>query len=496
MPGWTEIATGFEGQKWSNVIQYVRAVNERFNIDLRGYDWIPEPSVDDVTGQHETFYDEDAGSGGIGTPPDGLQQAVVGLIPRYVNREDYPGPTYEGEPNADFMPDGPDPVPCMYTIATFKEHTGLTGDGTGEPPDYGIWRRMPTWTATALSYDDGTDKTTVTSAGDTPFKAAHVGKNIEFTDADRGWFEITDYVSTSVVKVSGNCETIGTGSMRFSILPSDFDNYDDAAWWYGPCREDDVLGKHLFVDLQIALNHLTWARLATGFETGDTERGDADWAWQSKPYALSLAAAKDNAWAAKYSVAPPDHIILGDEADSEQEPKHDFGTQSCPSHPYDTLCPYCPIWPGYPFCVSKSCPLWPDCVTYPDCPLCDTYPLCPTAHGYAGARSRGKYTFTACDREKDIDWYVGFSTTVLIQGAPFDPPDEYFADGMDDGEGEGKLALIQQDTDVTSTGPKMDWYGTLDEPGTDPDADVTRGCGAETSFVIVKMDRPGGFEYY
>lgn len=415
MPGWTIIETGYEGQKWSVFVQHAKAINERLHLCWQwtgeGGWWqdvedVAVPGVDDVTGDAATIVE--------------LQEAVHAACVNFIDRSVFPGPTYDGMHEDDF-------VWLWYTIATFKTDTGLTGDG----PSDGMWRRIPTWTAPDLSYDEPTDKTTVTATFWHPFKAAHVGKNIEFSDANRGKFEITDYVSVSVVKVSGDC-TGGTGSVFFSILPSDFDDYDDAAWWYGPAQTNDVLGKHLFVDLQLALNHMTWVCGSTGGIPNirpvsakclvkDTDFG----------YGASIADAKADAWA---------HLEYEGESGWYGGRIHEYAWWDAPE----------------------------------------------TRFGYAGYRGQGVFYFTtASDQEKDIDWYINLHKN----------GDEYFPDGDDGGEGEEHFYHFD-DTVTSDQSPESQVHGSTNVPSGVPTQDVSRGYLTYELLVVVKMDHIGGFEYY
>ena len=201
------------------------------------------------------------------------QSLLETMAPAYCNSHDYPS-GYAGLESME-----------MYTITTLKVAAGLVTD----------WRRIPEWGPVSGTYDTGSGLTTLSSDAGV-FKDGHAGCGIIVGERV---LTIASVLSTTQVTVTGDCH----GSYRcFTILPQDWTNYSDPAYWYGAIQTGDLVGAWLLRDLQQVMLQMRWAPASpVGWLVPETEGVLIN---VSSDLSATVAAAEAQA-EARYAAATP-----------------------------------------------------------------------------------------------------------------------------------------------------------------------------------------------
>lgn len=208
-----------------------------------------------------------------------LQNAVLDLVPRYVDSYHHPD-GFEGEAD----------IP-LFDLATWREAAGL---------DSGFPRRVPILAPLDGVYDAETDTTALTFGGEGWFVAGHVGARINIHGV--GTFVIASVEDGTHATVTGDATCAGRA---FSVLVQDWTDQADPAFGYTVAASGDVLGPWLLADLQAGLKVLKWTTSTIYPQdpcfVGWTANGEESWqnalAFSPTSYAQAKAACETD-WAA------------------------------------------------------------------------------------------------------------------------------------------------------------------------------------------------------
>ena len=162
-----------------------------------------------------------------------LQNAVLDLVPRYVDSYNHPA-GFEG---------GSEGI-LLFNLATWREAAGL---------DSGFPRRVPILSPLDGVYDAEAGTTALTFDGEGWFVAGHAGARINIHGV--GTFVIASVEDGTHATVTGDATCT---DRAFSVLPQDWADQADPAFGYTVAASGDVLGPWLLADLQAGLKVLKW----------------------------------------------------------------------------------------------------------------------------------------------------------------------------------------------------------------------------------------------